>query len=591
MRLTDRISSRLEQRTIGGVPWLPFVPFGQGGPVHPSKYHIGQEHALRLSPLYGAVKLLADGVASLPLKIYRNVDGKKLLWTGPSIFDQPAPTGTYYDWMHQGMLSLLLHGNALGYIVSRDGFGFPQQIIWLPPEHCDIIDDETQDFANPVKARYFYFGRQLDPADLLHVRAMSMAGHTAALSPLGAYKALIEGGLDQQEYSKLWFANGGFPPGVFKNNELEVDADVSRAIRGTLTETLRRRQPLVIGRDWDYTPISVKPEEAQFVETTRLTATQIAAIYQVPPEMIGGSRGDSMTYSSQEQNTNNLIVWSLRPWLRRWENAFFSILPQARYVKFDVDDLVRVDQATRYANYKIARDSGWMLADEIRDTEDRPPLKGGIGQETLGGDVLVSMSRGIGVLPKSFAAQVVAPQEAVPGFEPKGVATPPQPAALPPGEAKPGEPKPGEPPAAPESPQEGEKAPADTDDDGNRLWASQALMALRSRAEPGTPAIVKPEVMVPPGTPPPRRDMRDGESLYSVDEIARQCFGPLAAKQEYLDLVSGAARDAGYAVGSARAETFSREQADWIAADSLRRPRPIERFELNGHDRQAARHG
>ena len=119
-----------------------------------------------------------------------------------------------------------------------------------------------------------------------------MAGHTAGLSPLGAFKALIEGGLDQQEYSKLWFANGGFPPGVFKNSELEVEADQSRAIRANLTETLRRRQPLVIGRDWDYTPISVKPEEAQFVETDRLTATEFAAIYQVPPERIGGCSGD-----------------------------------------------------------------------------------------------------------------------------------------------------------------------------------------------------------------------------------------------------------------------------------------------------------
>src|ERR1035438_2123295 len=97
MRLTDRISARVEQRTLGGAPWQPFVPFGQGGPVHPSKYFIGQEHALRLSPLYGAVKLLADGVASLPLKIYRNVDGKTIPWTGPSLFDNPAPIGTVYE--------------------------------------------------------------------------------------------------------------------------------------------------------------------------------------------------------------------------------------------------------------------------------------------------------------------------------------------------------------------------------------------------------------------------------------------------------------------------------------------------------------
>ena len=278
MRLTDRISARLEQRTIGGVPWLPFVPFGQGGPVHPSKYHIGQEHALRLAPMYAAVKLLADGVASLPLKIYRTVDGKTVPWTGPShVRPARARMTRYYDWMHQGMTSLLLHGNALGYITSRDGFGYPSadRVAAAGALRHHRRRDAGVRHAR-CKARYFYFGRQLDPQDLLHVRAFTMAGHTAALSPLAAFKALIEGGLDQQEYSKLWFANGGFPPGVFKNSELEVEADQSRAIRANLTETLRRRQPLVIGRDWDYTPISVKPDEAQFVETVRLTATEFA---------------------------------------------------------------------------------------------------------------------------------------------------------------------------------------------------------------------------------------------------------------------------------------------------------------------------
>ena len=538
MRLTDRIRGRLETRTIGGVPWLPFVPFGQGGPVHPSKYHIGQEHALRLAPMYAAVKLLADGVASLPLKIYRTVDGKTIPWAGPSMFDQPAPKGTYYDWVHQCMSSLLLHGNALGFVTSRDGFGYPAQIVWLPPEHCDIIDDETQDFATPVNARYFYFGRQLDVRDLLHVRAFTFAGHTAALSPLGAFKLLIEGGLDQQEYSKLWFANGGFPPGVMKNSELEVDMDQSRAIRGNLTETLRRRQPLVIGRDWDYTPISVKPEEAQFVETVRLTATEIASIYQVPPERIGGSRGDSMTYSSTEQNTNDMITWSLRPWLVRLESAFDGILPQARFCKFNADAMIRTDTMTRYQTHQIARATGWLTNNEIRDIEDRQPLAGAIGNETLPNDVLVSMSRGMGVMPKSFDAQVIdkpAPLAAVPS-------PPHNPAA--PGE--PGEPK----------------APA-----------------LAPAAQP------KQITLQPPGgTPPVPATPRSGEG-WSLEQIARTCFGPVGAKQEYLDLVACAARDAGYSVASIRAEDFSKEQADWIAADSLRRPRPVERFELNGHGR------
>ena len=404
MGLADRVSAarRAERRTIGGVPWTPFVPFGSGGPVHPSRYHHGQDRALSLAPMYGAITLLADGVASLPLKIYRNDGGKKVLWTGPTIFDSPAPVGDYYDWIFQAMSSLLIHGNALGYIAGRDGFGYPTTIIWLPYEKCHIQDDETPDFASPVKPRYYFMGRQIPQEDLLHIKAFTVAGRTAGISPLEAFRLLIQGGHDQQAYSNEWFGNGGFPPGTFKNSEQEVDTQQSREIRANLTETLRLRQPLVYGRDWDYNPISVPPDQAQFVETSRLTATHFATIYQVPPDRIGGSKGDSLTYSSVEMATNDLITWSLRKWMRRLETAFFGIMPLQRYAKFDADDLVRTDQATRYANYKISREIGLETVDEMRDADDMPPLKSGVGAEELPGEVLVAMARGMGATPVTY---------------------------------------------------------------------------------------------------------------------------------------------------------------------------------------------
>ena len=49
------------------------------------------------------------------------------------------------------------------------------------------------------------------------------------------------------------------------------------------------------GRDWEYTPIRVPPNEAQFIESQQLTATQIAAVYGVARK-VGGIHGDSQTY-------------------------------------------------------------------------------------------------------------------------------------------------------------------------------------------------------------------------------------------------------------------------------------------------------
>jgi hypothetical protein len=120
------------------------------------------------------------------------------------------------------------------------------------------------------------------------------------------------------------------------------------------------------------------------------------------------------------------------------------------------------------------------------------------------------------------------------------------------------------------------------------------LLDISNKAEGVTESVTpgsKPALsIVPPGGTPPVNDQQAQGARYSVEEIATRCFGPVGAKQEYLDLVTTSARDAGYAVVSARSEQFSKEQADWIAADSLRRPRPIERFELNGH-RNEVRNG
>ena len=98
MGLIERIqASRAEQRVISGVPWrpwdsrTPFWKFSQGGPVHPSRQYYGQDEALGLPALYACVRLIADNLASLPLKLYTRAPGtdKTVRYDGPSIFDAP----------------------------------------------------------------------------------------------------------------------------------------------------------------------------------------------------------------------------------------------------------------------------------------------------------------------------------------------------------------------------------------------------------------------------------------------------------------------------------------------------------------------
>jgi HK97 family phage portal protein len=137
----------------------------------------------------------------------------------------------------------------------------------------------------------------------------------------------------------------------------------------------------VYGKDWTYNAISVPPEEAQFVETMKLTTNTVASVYGIPPEMIGGESGSSMTYANVEQQQINFVMFTLRPWLVLLETAFSALLPDRQYVKFNSDALIRADLKTRWEVNQIRVDMGAANIDEIRAQEDEPPLPNGQGQQ------------------------------------------------------------------------------------------------------------------------------------------------------------------------------------------------------------------
>jgi HK97 family phage portal protein len=404
-----------EQRVIGGVPWRPwdnpYWRFDAGGPVHPTRQFYGVDDAMGLPALYSAIKLLSDNAASLPIRVYQNYrdnngDWRHSRWMGPTLFDQPSQVGTPFDWIATCMVSLLLQGNAWGFITNRDDYEYPTGIEWIPPDDIYVEDDEQQPW-NPLRARVFLYGRQIDnwQHELFHLKAVPIAGRIEGISPLRAFADTILTGKMTQKYGTDWFMGGGFPPGVFKNSEIEIDKAQADEVRDQLVRTQRRREPLVVGRDWDYKPITVPPNEAQFIEAMQLSATQIAAVYNVPAARVGGLPAGGLHYSSQSQDALQIIE-ALRPWLKRMEYAFFNCLPKKRFTKFYTDALLDTDPKTRMEMYVQERQIGVRTADEIRELMDLPPLPKKIGEEALPLALMQEMAARAGVIPKSILSSV-----------------------------------------------------------------------------------------------------------------------------------------------------------------------------------------
>lgn len=353
---------------------ITYVPWNTGGSL-PAV--VDQDRALSLVPVFAAVRLLASAVSTLPLKPYRRLGDERVPMSSlPALFDALATDGELVPWLHRVMTSLALRGNAYGLITSRDGFGFPTRIEWLSPS--DVFVDDYRSTIRPV---WFWKGREVPREDILHIPWFTIPGKVQGLSPIAAYARAINAGINAVDYGSTWFESGGFPTGKFKNAEQVITQKQADVMRARLASSMRNREPLVYGRDWDYEPVSVPPEEAQFVDTLRMTVSQIASVYGIPPEMIGGETGASMTYANVEQQQINFVMFTLRPWLVVLEHAFSAILPDRQYVRFNADALVRADLATRWQTYQIAAEIGAKSVDDIRRLEDEPPLPNRAGAD------------------------------------------------------------------------------------------------------------------------------------------------------------------------------------------------------------------
>lgn len=357
MSLFFRPAVETESRAVTSVPW------SHGAEV--SKIDT-LEGSLGLVPVYAAVRLIADAVSSLPLQAFRKTPDGRVPIALPAVLENPTTHGSRVDWLQQCLTSLLLRGNAYGLKVGTG----PSMIEWLHPDRMKF-----------EHGRWFYLGSPIEDAELLHIPAMLVPGSRVGVSPLGACRSTVLSAESTQRFIKDWYGNKAVPGVIAKNVEKTLDPTVAANVKERLRDTMRAGEPFVTGKDWDLEFMKLSADDAGFVSATRLSATQIANIYGVPPELIGGETGASMTYSTTEQQQIQFITHTLRPWLVRLEAAFSSLLHEPEYVKFNVDALIRVDTKTRYEVHRIAREIGLNNVDELRALEDQQPLADDKGQD------------------------------------------------------------------------------------------------------------------------------------------------------------------------------------------------------------------
>jgi HK97 family phage portal protein len=316
--------------------------------------------------------LLSDTVSTLPVDVFR--EGSRDPLPLPPLLRQPGAGANLSEWLYQAMVSLLLRGNSYGLITARSGSSMrPSQVELVHPDlvTCTVMPDGR------VEKRYR--GEVVTPDQLWHVRAFTFPGLPAGLSPVTYARQTIGLGLATQRFGNQFFEEGAAPSGVLTAEGRLTQNQVDEAKRRFMQSHRGKREPLVLGEGITWKQISVSPTDAAWVESQQFTVGDVARLYNIPAEMVGGESGDSMTYANIEGRDLSFMKYAVGPWLVRFERALGELLPRGQFVKFNPNALLRATTKQRFDAYKVALDAKFMTVDEVRALEDLPPLaQGGI---------------------------------------------------------------------------------------------------------------------------------------------------------------------------------------------------------------------
>ena len=344
---------------------------------------VNERSAMQMSAVYACVRILAESIASLPLHFYRYNDagGKEKAVNHPLywlLHDEPNPEMSSFSFRETLMTHLLLWGNAYAQII-RNGRGEVIALYPLMPDRMTVDRD--------ARGRIYYeytrsdsdantLGKKssviLSPEDVFHIPGLGFDG-LVGYSPIAMAKQAIGMGLACDEYGAAFYQNGAQPGGVLEHPNVVKDPKRVRESWNAIYQGSRNAHRIaVLEEGMTYKPITISPEQAQFLETRKFQIDEIARIFRVPPHMIGDLEKSS--FSNIEQQSLEFVKYTLAPWISRWEQAIQRSLllnsERKRYfARFNVEGLLRGDYQSRMIGYAVARQNGWMSANDIRELE------------------------------------------------------------------------------------------------------------------------------------------------------------------------------------------------------------------------------
>lgn len=368
------------QRDNRSLP-LPLL-MGLGLGSTRSGVSVSPTSAMAATAVWACVRILAESVAQLPLRLYeRTPEGKRLAPAHPLytlLHDVPNPELTSFQLRRAMMVHIATYGNAYCEIEWQDNF--PVALWPLSPEATKPVHVDGRLFYESVMPNG-------DRIRLPAYRVWHVAGlgfdPLVGVSPVRQHMEAIGLAQAMQAHGAAFFGNGARPGIVIKTDELLTKESAARANEAfsTAYEGLDNAyRTMILQKGWDVATVGFPPDQAEFLGSREFQTVEIARIYNVPPHMI--QHLADATYSNIEHQGLQFVTNTLMPYLVGFEQSITRDLlvgeeRQRYFAEFLVDGLQRSDITSRYSAYATAIQNGFMSINEARSRENFNPVQDG----------------------------------------------------------------------------------------------------------------------------------------------------------------------------------------------------------------------
>lgn len=349
--------------------------------VYKNAPDVSIDGALQVSAVWAAIELLADNVSSLPLFIYKNLNGSRELARDTSLWrilhDRPNSRHTAMEFWQFIVMNFLLRGNAFARI-ERDSKG---EVIALWPMASDQVQVTVLD-SGALSYEYYINGKIVvySQTSILHFR--DKGNGIIGMSRLDYMKSSVGVAINAQNATSKLYTNDNKRPGVFMIDKTltEEQRDQVRKNFAGLAESAED-DLLVLESGAKFEPLALSPQEVQLLETRKFSVEDIARWFGIPSILIN-DLANRVPYGNNNDLAEFFYKFKLRPLLVNFEQALTQRVmtseQRSQYtIEFNLDALLRSNLKDRMEIYSQAVQNGLKTRNECRQLENDAPLAGG----------------------------------------------------------------------------------------------------------------------------------------------------------------------------------------------------------------------